>query len=110
MPGLPEVEVVRRGLDAVLPGRTVATVSVLHPRTVRRQPGGSADFVAGLSGRGLGRPARPGKVLWLPLGGGGGLDTQRPGDRRASRCLTKLGKRERGGQHAAKDVKAEHGG
>lgn len=69
MPELPEVEVVRRGLDAVLPGRTVATVSVLHPRTVRRQPGGSADFVAGLSGRCLGRPARRGKFLWLPLDG-----------------------------------------
>ncbi|MGB7962474.1 MAG: DNA-formamidopyrimidine glycosylase family protein, partial [Propionicimonas sp.] len=67
MPELPEVEVVRLGLAAVLPGRTVAAVSVLHPRSVRRQPGGSQDFAAGLVGRVLGLPARRGKFLWIPL-------------------------------------------
>ena len=67
MPELPEVEVVRLGLAAVLPGRTVAAASVLHPRSVRRQPGGWQDFVAGLVGRVLGCPARRGKFLWVPL-------------------------------------------
>ena len=35
MPELPEVEVVRRGLDTHLVGRTFDTVEVLHPRAVR---------------------------------------------------------------------------
>ncbi len=67
MPELPEVEVVRLGLAAVLPGRTVAAVTVLHPRSVRRQPGGAQDFTAGLVGRVFGLPARRGKFLWVPL-------------------------------------------
>ena len=32
MPELPEVEVVRRGLEQWVAGRTVATVEVHHPR------------------------------------------------------------------------------
>lgn len=40
MPELPEVEVVRRGLDSWVSGRTVAGVEVCHPRAVRRQTGG----------------------------------------------------------------------
>ncbi|MFM7598749.1 MAG: DNA-formamidopyrimidine glycosylase family protein, partial [Actinomycetota bacterium] len=35
MPELPEVEVVRRGLDPYLRGRRIAAVDVLHPRAVR---------------------------------------------------------------------------
>ncbi|MFI9275367.1 bifunctional DNA-formamidopyrimidine glycosylase/DNA-(apurinic or apyrimidinic site) lyase [Kitasatospora sp. NPDC052896] len=71
MPELPEVEVVRRGLERWVTGRTVAEVQVLHPRAVRRQPGGPADFVARLTGSTLGPARRRGKYLWLPLDDGG---------------------------------------
>lgn len=70
MPELPEVEVVRRGLAPHLVGRTVAAVEVLHPRPVRRHPGGPADFTARLVGRTFGEPARRGKYLWFPLDSG----------------------------------------
>jgi formamidopyrimidine-DNA glycosylase len=67
MPELPEVEVVRRGLDRWAAGRTVETVSVLHPRAVRRHTAGPADFAARLRGSTLGVPHRRGKYLWLPV-------------------------------------------
>ncbi|MFE0580620.1 MULTISPECIES: bifunctional DNA-formamidopyrimidine glycosylase/DNA-(apurinic or apyrimidinic site) lyase [unclassified Streptomyces] len=69
MPELPEVEVVRRGLERWVAGRTVEAVEVLHPRAVRRHPGGGADFAARLRGETLGVPQRRGKYLWLPLAG-----------------------------------------
>ncbi|WP_030775035.1 bifunctional DNA-formamidopyrimidine glycosylase/DNA-(apurinic or apyrimidinic site) lyase [Streptomyces sp. NRRL F-2664] len=69
MPELPEVEVVRRGLERWVAGRTVESVEVLHPRAVRRHPGGGADFAARLRGETLGVPQRRGKYLWLPLAG-----------------------------------------
>ncbi|WP_329174249.1 bifunctional DNA-formamidopyrimidine glycosylase/DNA-(apurinic or apyrimidinic site) lyase [Streptomyces sp. NBC_01477] len=67
MPELPEVEVVRRGLDRWAAGRTVASVSVLHPRAVRRHVAGAEDFTARLTGQKLGTPHRRGKYLWLPV-------------------------------------------
>lgn len=67
MPELPEVEVVRRGLERWVGGRTVAEVAVLHPRAVRRHPAGAADFAARLSGRRITEVCRRGKYLWLPL-------------------------------------------
>lgn len=67
MPELPEVEVVRRGLARWVAGRTVEAVEVLHPRAVRRHPGGGADFAARLRGATIGVPQRRGKYLWLPL-------------------------------------------
>ncbi|WP_327133746.1 bifunctional DNA-formamidopyrimidine glycosylase/DNA-(apurinic or apyrimidinic site) lyase [Streptomyces sp. NBC_01343] len=69
MPELPEVEVVRRGLERWVAGRTVAAVEVLHPRAVRRHPAGGADFAARLAGGTIGVPQRRGKYLWLPLEG-----------------------------------------
>lgn len=69
MPELPEVEVVRRGLARWAAGRTVASVQVLHPRSVRRQPGGGDEFAARLTGATLGEAQRRGKYLWVPLGG-----------------------------------------
>ncbi|MEW2135999.1 bifunctional DNA-formamidopyrimidine glycosylase/DNA-(apurinic or apyrimidinic site) lyase [Streptomyces sp. NPDC005409] len=69
MPELPEVEVVRRGLERWVAGRTVETVEVLHPRAVRRHPAGGADFAARLRGETIGVPQRRGKYLWLPLEG-----------------------------------------
>jgi formamidopyrimidine-DNA glycosylase len=73
MPELPEVEVVRRGLAAAVPGRTIADVSVLHPRLVRRHLGGPDDFVQSLAGRTFAEPRRRGKYLWLPFTDGDAL-------------------------------------
>ncbi|GAA4898903.1 bifunctional DNA-formamidopyrimidine glycosylase/DNA-(apurinic or apyrimidinic site) lyase [Streptomyces coeruleoprunus] len=67
MPELPEVEVVRRGLERWVSGRTVASVEVLHPRAVRRHLGGGEDFAARLKGHRIGVAQRRGKYLWLPL-------------------------------------------
>jgi formamidopyrimidine-DNA glycosylase len=67
MPELPEVEVVRRGLEQWASGRTVTAVVVLHPRAIRRHAPGAEDFAAQLVGRRLGSAARRGKYLWLPL-------------------------------------------
>jgi formamidopyrimidine-DNA glycosylase len=70
MPELPEVEVVRRGLEAHVVGRTLAHVEVLHPRPVRRHLAGAADFVARTTSRVVLGAARRGKYLWLPLDSG----------------------------------------
>ncbi|GAA2751463.1 bifunctional DNA-formamidopyrimidine glycosylase/DNA-(apurinic or apyrimidinic site) lyase [Kitasatospora cinereorecta] len=70
MPELPEVEVVRRGLTRWVAGRTVIAAQVLHPRAVRRQPGGADQFTAMLVGATLGDAQRRGKYLWVPLGNG----------------------------------------
>ncbi|MEU9706379.1 bifunctional DNA-formamidopyrimidine glycosylase/DNA-(apurinic or apyrimidinic site) lyase [Streptomyces sp. NPDC047981] len=67
MPELPEVEVVRRGLERWVDGRTVGEVEVLHPRAVRRHPAGGADFAARLKGHRFGTARRRGKYLWIPL-------------------------------------------
>ncbi|WP_432108335.1 bifunctional DNA-formamidopyrimidine glycosylase/DNA-(apurinic or apyrimidinic site) lyase [Streptomyces sp. AA1529] len=67
MPELPEVEVVRRGLERWTCGRTVSATEVLHPRAVRRHLAGAPDFIARLAGRRLGPAQRRGKYLWLPL-------------------------------------------
>ncbi|SHN81433.1 DNA-(apurinic or apyrimidinic site) lyase [Geodermatophilus obscurus] len=67
MPELPEVEVVRRGLERWVAGRTVASVEVDHPRAVRRHLEGAEHFVAALTGRTLTAAHRRGKYLWLPL-------------------------------------------
>ncbi|GGW98909.1 bifunctional DNA-formamidopyrimidine glycosylase/DNA-(apurinic or apyrimidinic site) lyase [Streptomyces chryseus] len=67
MPELPEVEVVRRGLERWVTGRTVAEVQVLHPRAVRRHLAGGEDFAVRLQGHRVGAARRRGKYLWLPL-------------------------------------------
>ena len=71
MPELPEVEVVRRGLEAHVSGRTLREVVVSHPRAVRRHEPGTADFEQRLVGRTVVCASRRGKYLWLPLGGPG---------------------------------------
>jgi formamidopyrimidine-DNA glycosylase len=67
VPELPEVEVVRRGLDRWVSGRTVAAAEVMHPRSVRRHLAGAEDFAARLEEQTLGPALRRGKYLWLPL-------------------------------------------
>jgi len=71
VPELPEVEVVRRGVAAHATGRVVSSVEVLHPRAVRRQPGGEAEFAARVEGRVLAAARRRGKYLWIELSGEG---------------------------------------
>lgn len=70
MPELPEVEVVRGGLQRWIAGRTVAQVEVRHPRAVRRHEAGPADFAARIRGRRVTCVSRRGKYLWLPLSDG----------------------------------------
>jgi formamidopyrimidine-DNA glycosylase len=70
VPELPEVEVVRRGLEREVVGRTIAAVTVAHPRAVRRHLPGGADFAARLAGRTVTAARRRGKYLWLPLDDG----------------------------------------
>ena len=67
MPELPEVEVVRRGLERWTAGRRVADVTVTHPRAIRRHVLGADDFEARLRGRVFGVAQRRGKYLWVPL-------------------------------------------
>ncbi|MEV6316392.1 bifunctional DNA-formamidopyrimidine glycosylase/DNA-(apurinic or apyrimidinic site) lyase [Streptomyces sp. NPDC051776] len=67
MPELPEVEVVRRGLDRWVSGRTIASVEVRHARAIRRHLAGPADFADRLVGATFGPAHRRGKYLWLPV-------------------------------------------
>jgi formamidopyrimidine-DNA glycosylase len=73
VPELPEVEVVRRGLEAHVLDRTVESVEVLHPRPVRRHLPGPDDFASRLTGRTFTAVRRRGKYLWLPLDSGDAL-------------------------------------
>ena len=72
MPELPEVEVVRRGLQAHVAGKAITAVRVNHPRAVRRHLGGAADLTARLLGERITGTDRRGKYLWLNLSGGDG--------------------------------------
>ena len=67
MPELPEVEVVRRGLQAHVVGKTITAVRVHHPRAVRRHDAGPADLTARLLGARISGTDRRGKYLWLTL-------------------------------------------
>lgn len=67
MPELPEVEVVRSGLERHLRGSVIESVEVVDPRSLRRDPEGPERFAAALSGRVLADVARRGKYVWLIL-------------------------------------------
>jgi formamidopyrimidine-DNA glycosylase len=67
MPELPEVEVVRVGLEPAVTGALVTSVTVFDARSLRRHPGPSEDFVDRLVGRTIAAAVRRGKFLWLPL-------------------------------------------
>lgn len=73
MPELPEVEVVRAGLERHVLGATITRVDVLHDRPIRRDPRGAAGFAAALAGRRIDAARRRGKYLWLPLDNGDAL-------------------------------------
>jgi formamidopyrimidine-DNA glycosylase len=68
LPELPEVEVVRKGLETHVVGRTIDSVRVLHPRAVRRHAAGATDFADAMAGRPVAGARRRGKYLWLPVG------------------------------------------
>lgn len=67
MPELPEVEVVRAGLEPAVTGATIDAVTVFEERSLRRHGGPSEDFVERLAGRTILAAVRRGKFLWLPL-------------------------------------------
>lgn len=67
LPELPEVEVVRRGIDKHVVGRIIRTATVFDARSLRRHLAGPADFVDALAGRSVTGVARRGKYLWLQL-------------------------------------------
>ena len=73
MPELPEVEVVRAGLERHVVGSTISAVEVLHPRPVRRDPRGPSGFAAALTGRRIEAVRRRGKYFWLALDNGDAL-------------------------------------
>lgn len=67
MPELPEVEVVRRGLESHLGGRRILDVRVKHPRPIRSFAPGAAAFSEMLRGRRVDALRRRGKYLWWVL-------------------------------------------
>jgi formamidopyrimidine-DNA glycosylase len=67
VPELPEVEVVRAGLEPAVVGAVVTSVAVLDERSLKRHDGPAEDFIARLTGRTFLAPRRRGKFLWIPL-------------------------------------------
>jgi formamidopyrimidine-DNA glycosylase len=78
VPELPEVEVVRAGLEPAVTGATVSSVTVFDERSLRRHSGPAEDFVDRLTGRRIVSAERRGKFLWLPLGPSTGPGTDEP--------------------------------
>src|SRR4051812_26077066 len=74
MPELPEVETVRRGLDAYVVGRTIITADFRGARVVRRHVPGAADLSARVEGSRVVAARRRGKYLWLVLEAADGQD------------------------------------
>lgn len=67
MPELPEVEVVRAGLEPAVSGARVLAVDVLDERALTRHDGPVEDFAERLTGRTIQAAVRRGKFLWFPL-------------------------------------------
>lgn len=67
MPELPEVEVVRAGLEPAVTGAKILAVSVFDDRALTRHRGDAGGFESILAGRVIRGAARRGKFLWLPL-------------------------------------------
>lgn len=67
MPELPEVEVVRRGIEQWATNAQILSVEVLDSRSLRRHVGGPQDFIARLTGQHLAVGQRRGKYLWIPI-------------------------------------------
>lgn len=67
MPELPEVEVVRAGLEPAVSGARIVAVDAMDIRALTRHVGDAADFERRLTGRTIRSAVRRGKFLWLPL-------------------------------------------
>jgi len=67
MPELPEVEVVRAGLEPVLASAVIERIEVVDVRSLKRHPGPPEDFIHTLTGARIEAVVRRGKFLWFPL-------------------------------------------
>jgi formamidopyrimidine-DNA glycosylase len=67
MPELPEVEVVRRGLEDHVVGRRIGSATFSGPRVARRHLPGGDDLADRLRGNLVQAARRRGKYLWLVL-------------------------------------------
>jgi formamidopyrimidine-DNA glycosylase len=75
MPELPEVEVVRAGLEPALVGARVTSVQIFDPRSLKRHDARRGDFVGMLTGATVLSAERRGKFMWFPLDTGDALVT-----------------------------------
>lgn len=75
MPELPEVEVVRAGLEPALVGARIDSVQVFDPRSLKRHDARRGDFVGMLQGATVLSAERRGKFMWFPLNSGDALVT-----------------------------------
>lgn len=67
MPELPEVEVVRAGLEPHIVGRTVADVTIHDDRVLKKHLTGPPGFVTELKNQVVRAACRRGKFLWFPI-------------------------------------------
>jgi formamidopyrimidine-DNA glycosylase len=67
VPELPEVEVVRSGLEPAVTEATVVAVEVFEPRSLRRHDSTHGGFVDLLEGSRMTAAVRRGKFLWIPI-------------------------------------------
>jgi formamidopyrimidine-DNA glycosylase len=75
VPELPEVEVVRAGLEPAVTGALITGVDVLDARSLKRHDVASGTFIDVLTGRRIVAAVRRGKFLWFPLDNGAALVT-----------------------------------
>ncbi|TFC52346.1 bifunctional DNA-formamidopyrimidine glycosylase/DNA-(apurinic or apyrimidinic site) lyase [Cryobacterium sp. TMT1-21] len=73
MPELPEVEVVRAGVEPAVTGAVIAGVEVFEDRSLRRHDRALGPFGELLQGHRVLAAVRRGKFLWLPLDTGRAL-------------------------------------
>ncbi|POH61974.1 bifunctional DNA-formamidopyrimidine glycosylase/DNA-(apurinic or apyrimidinic site) lyase [Cryobacterium zongtaii] len=67
MPELPEVEVVRTGLETAVSGAAITGVEIFDERSLRRHDRSLGDFEALVTGARIEAAVRRGKFLWFPL-------------------------------------------
>jgi len=70
VPELPEVEVVRSGLELAVSDSLITAVEVFEPRSLKRHSALAGGFVDLLEGRRMLAAVRRGKFLWFPLESG----------------------------------------
>jgi len=73
VPELPEVEVVRAGIEPAVTGAVITAVEVFEQRSLRRHDRSAGPFADLLEGRRVLAAVRRGKFLWLPLDSGRAL-------------------------------------